>query len=303
MKQRFKLIYIPLILILLTGAMCIGLTDYITAGFDLEKLLNDPTFFVNIALTNIGILCVIIAILLYRSDKYKETDTEYNQYKNDISTFYKTKYYSPVFKLFIADINLENKRKAYIAKINKRASRIKPSQKDLDIVYTHSDIPEEEERLNKLREHNRYYKRIKYYDRLLSKAYIDQNIHKLNVKYNKLNDSMVFNEQNNSYENEEGLIKHKGWKVTKELLPRYLMSFIFVCFTTAVYIDWKDGLTAAVIFSTCSKLFTICSQIYFIWNYSDTYNVRYLLHDMQYRKSILSAYDMWEKRQVKKVGE
>jgi hypothetical protein len=60
------------VLILLTGALCIGLTDYIEAGFDLQKLLSDRTFFTNIALTNIGILCIILAILLYRSDKYKD---------------------------------------------------------------------------------------------------------------------------------------------------------------------------------------------------------------------------------------
>ena len=301
--KRFKLIYIPLILILLTGALCIGLTDYITAGFDIHKLLNDPTFFVNIVLTNIGILCIIVAILLYKSDKYKETDSDYNQLKNDIAVFYKTRYYAPVFKLFIADGNLENKRKAYKAKINKKASRLKPKQKDLDVAYTHSDNPEVEEQLNQARERNKYFKKVKYYDRLLSKEYIDKNIHKLRVKYDKINDSMIFNEHSLTNETTDGFIKHKVWKVTKELAPRYLMSFVFVCFTTAIYIDWKDGLTASVIFNTCSKLFTICSQIYFIWNYADTYNVRYLLHDMQYRKGILSAYDMWEKKQVKKVGE
>ena len=303
MKNRFKLIYIPLVLILLTGALCIGLTDYIEAGFDLQKLLSDPTFFTNIALTNIGILCIILAILLYRSDKYKDNDKDYNQFKDEISTFYKTRYYSPVFKIFIAEVNLENKRKAYIAHINKKSSKLKPSQKDLDIAYTHSDIPEEEERLNQLREKNRYYRKLKYYERLLSKQYIDRHIHRLRVKYDKINDSMIFNEHSLPGDESNGFIKHKAWKVTKELLPRYLMSFVFVCFTTAIMIDWKEGISAAVIFSTCSKLFTICSQIYFIWNYSDTYNVRYLLHDMQYRKGILSAYDMWEKKQMKKVGE
>ena len=303
MKQKFKLIYIPLVLILLTGALCIGLTDYITAGFDLEKLLNDPTFFVNIVLTNVGILCIIVAILLYKSDKYKESDPDYNQFKNDISSFYKTRYYAPVFKLFLAEVRLEDKRKAYIAKINKKASRLKPTQKDLDIAYTHSDIPEEEERLNKLREQNKYFQKVKYYDKLLSKEYIDKNIHKFQVKYDKITDSMIFNVHSLTSEVSEGFIKHKAWKVTKELAPRYLMSFVFVCFTTAIAIEWKDGLSASVIFNTCSKLFTICSQIYFIWNYSDTYNVRYLLHDMQYRKGILSAYDMWEKKQMKKVGE
>ena len=301
--KKFKLIYIPLVLLLLSGALCIGLTDYITAGFDLDKLLNDPTFFVNVAMTNLGILCIIITILLYRSDKYKEEDEEYNQYRTDISGFYKSRYYAPVFKLFIAELNLENKRKAYMAKINKKASRLRPTQKDLDIAYTHSDIPEEEERLNKLREKNRYFQKTRYYDKLLSKEYIDRNIHKLRVRYNKLNDTMIFNEHSLSKETEDGLIKNKAFKVARELAPRYLMSFIFICFATAIYIDWKDGITASIIFNTCTKLFTICSQIYFIWNYSSTYNIRYLLHDMQYKKGVLSAYDMWEKKQVKKVGE
>ena len=301
--KKFKLIYIPLILLLLSGMLCIGLTDYIVAGFDLEKLLSDPTFFVNIGLTNLGILCIIIVILLYKSDKYKEEDDEYNQYKSEVSSFYKTRYYSTVFKLFLAQVNLENKRKAYIAKINKKAAKLKPSPKDLDIAYTHSDVPEEEEYLNQLREKNKYFKKMKYYDKLLSKEYIDKNIHRLRVKYNKLTDSMIFNEHSLSGEAPEGIIRHKAWKVTRELAPRYLMSFILICFATAIYIDWKDGITASIIFTTCTKLFTICSQIYFIWNYSDTYNIRYLLHDMQFRKGILSAYDLWEKKQVKKVGE
>lgn len=301
--KKFKLIYVPLVLILLMGALCIGLTDYITAGFNLQKLLNDPSFFTNIALTNIGILCIILTILLYRNDRYKDTDKDYNQYKSDIATFYKTRYHSPVFKLFIADFNLENKRKAYINKINKKASKLKPTQKDLDIAYTHSDIPEEEERLNKLREQNKYYKKVKYYEKLLSKEYIDSNIHRVKVNYAKINDSMVFNEYSISSEEIEGFVRHKVFRVTRELLPRYLMSFALTCLTSAVIIEWKDGLTASVIINTCSKLFTICSQIYFVYNYSNTYNIRYTLHDMQYRKSVLSAYDMWEKKQIKKVGE
>ena len=188
-------------------------------------------------------------ILVFKNDKYKEEDITYTDLKKEISTFHKTRYHSPVFKLFLAEYNLDNKRKAYLAKINKKASRLKPTQNDLDVVYTHSDDPEQELYLESIRMKNKYYNKLKYYDHLLSKEYVDQNIHRLSVKYDRINEAMIFNEHSLSGTESEGFIRHKVLKVTKELLPRYLMSFALICLVTAVTIEVREGITISVVFN------------------------------------------------------
>lgn len=65
--------------------------------------------------------------------------------------------------------------------------------------------------------------------------------------------------------------------------------------------DLKDGITVAVIFKTSVKLFSICSQIYFAYNYSNKYNTEVILHDIRYRVSIINKFKLWLARKVKEV--
>ena len=56
-------------------------------------------------------------------------------------------------------------------------------------------------------------------------------------------------------------------------------------------------------FKTCTKLFTMAAQIYFAINYANDYCQSVVLHDVRYRWSVITDYNMWYLEQTKKIKE
>ena len=94
--RNFRLNYLIIALLLLSGAAVAGLTDYITSDFD-ANIFRNYSFWVNIITTNIGVLCIIISILMMKIDSFKVNDLEYKDINNKIIKFYSEKYQSTIF--------------------------------------------------------------------------------------------------------------------------------------------------------------------------------------------------------------
>lgn len=283
-KLKFKIIYIPIVLMLLGGAFMIGLTDYITAGFTLN-ILKDSTFWANIITTNIGILCVILSILLIMIDKFKEESIEYLDAQRYIFDYYKsTKYQTAVFQKFSACENRKNKKLSYVMSIRKKYSKLKPTPKDLQIMQKGTD----EEK-----ENNKYCSKALYYETLMSEDYLENNIDKLHVHHDTITEKLIFSGTPTDSCDTEYITRHKGFKVAKDLLPKYLLSFAITVFIAGSTIELLQDINMATVFKTVSKLFTISTQIYFAYNYSNKYNNEVVLHDINFRRSIIKKYDLW----------
>lgn len=283
--SRFKasLNYVFVILLVLIGALVAGLTDYISAGFDLNVFKNID-FWVNIITTNIGTLCVILAILLHKIAKFKFTDVDYITINNKINTFYNEQYQATLFSGFCHQTNKRSKREAYKQRIHKKYSRLKPTIKDLNI---YNGTNEEAKRKN------RYCRKVNYYNQLLNEDFINANVEKIKIKYNGISDSLVFSGCIIDSDGKDYITKNKFVKVFKDLLPKYMLSFGITLIIATIVPDTKDGITLAIIFKTCSKLFTMATQVYFALNYADEYNQTVVLHDIKFRWSIITDYNMW----------
>lgn len=293
-RLKFKLVYIPIVLMLLGGALMIGLTDYITAGFSIENLTS-ITFWTNIITTNIGVACVIIAILLIMVDKFKDENKEYLDAEQYIYNYYKsTKYQTAVFQKFSSLENRESKKIAYINKIRKKYSKLKPSPEDLHI----KQYGTEEEKSK-----NKYCIKCKYYETLMSLDYLENNIDKLHIHHDTITEKLIFSGVPTDSSTRDYIVKHKGAKVAKDLLPKYILSFVLTVFIAGATLDLLEGVTMATVFKTVSKLFTICTQIYFAYNYSNKYNIEVVLHDINFRRSIIKKYDLWLIKETQKTKE
>lgn len=293
-RLKFKLIYIPIVIMLLGGALMIGLTDYITAGFTLD-ILRTSTFWTNIVTTNIGILCVILSILLIMIDKFKEENLEYLDAQKYIFDYYRsTKYQTAVFQKFSACENRNNKKLAYIMNIRKKYSKLKPSPKDLQIMQKGTEIEKES---------NKYCIKALYYETLMSSDYLENNIDKLHVHYNTITENLIFSGIPTTSNSIEYVTRHKGFKVAKDLLPKYLLSFAITVIIAGLSIDLLKGINIATVFKTVSKLFTISTQIYFAYNYSNKYSNEVVLHDINFRRSIIKKYDLWLVKETQKTKE
>lgn len=283
--SRFKtsLGYIFVCALVLVGALVAGITDYITADFD-PTVFKTSSFWVNIVTTNIGTLCIIVAILIHAITKFKLTDPEYLTACDNINKFYNTSYQATIFGSFCHGVNKKIKCDTYKDKIHKKYSKLKPSLKDLTI-YNGND--------EKAKSENKYCRKVKYYGMLLSEDYINANLEKIKIKYNGISDSLVFSGCVTDSSKKNYITKNKFGKVFKDLLPRYILSFGITLIVASVIPDTKDGITLATIFKTCSKLFTMSTQIYFAINYASDYCQTVVLHDIRFRWSVITDYNMW----------
>lgn len=288
MLSKFKMIYIPVAVMLLCSLFLTGVLDYINAGYDPKALLQ-PAFWTNIICSDISVLCLYSAILLLRVDNYKSKDLEYLQYDTEIKTFYRDKYVATLFKRFCFEDNMKTKRIVYKNKINKKYSKIKPSKEDLDIYY---DGTEEQKKANK------YCRDMLYYERILSDDYIDRVLPNMELDYPYITDSLIFTGTKSKDLGIDYVTKNKVFKFLSDIAPNLLLSFSFIAFVSGITADLQQGITMVTIFKTVAKLFTFTLSIYFAYNYSNRYISEVTLHDIVFRYGKLNEYKLWENRQI-----
>ena len=287
MKIKFKLIYIPLALIFIVGVLMMGITDYVTFGFTKETL-KKPDFWVNIICTYVGIVCLILSMILIKVDNFKESNAENIMYQTNIFEFRKNEYVAPMFQKFCFDDNLKTKIKYYKYNVNKKFSKIKPTEEDLKIYYEGTD---------EQKHTNDYCIKMEYYDRILSKEYIERVVPKLTIKYPAISEGLIFTEVKNNNQIVDYITTNKGRKVFIDYLPRFLFSFAITLLISSVVPDLKDGIKMATIFKTVTKLFIVMSQTFFAYTYANRYNKEVTLHDIIFRDSKLNEYRVWENKQ------
>lgn len=296
MKIKFKLIYIPLALTFIVGVLMMGITDYITFGFT-KEMLKKPDFWINIACTYTGIVCLIIAMILVKVDNFKEANVEYLMYQNNIFEFRKNEYVAPMFQKFCFEDNLKTKIKYYKYEINKKFSKIIPSEEDLKIYY---------EGTEEQKSSNDYCIKMEYYDRILSKEYVERVVPKLNIKYPAISEGVIFTETKGTKQIVDYVTTNKVRKIFIDYLPRFMFSFAVTLLISSLAPDLKEGIKMAVIFKTVMKLFIVLTQTFFAYNYANRYNKEVTLHDIIFRDSKLNEYRVWEDKQkqlyLKKQG-
>lgn len=292
-KIKFSFSYVVIAILILIGGVVAGLPDYITAHYDPHVFLT-ASYWINIVTTNVGTLSIILAILLFRVDKFKVVDESYNDIQSKINTFYNQEYQTTIFNKFCAEHNRKEKKDVYRSKIHKKYSKLKPKVKDLEI-YNGKD---EEAKKN-----NKHCQKEKYFSSLLDETYIENTIDKMHIKYNGISDSLIFSGVTVNKDNKDYITKHKAFKVAKDLAPKYLISFGLSLLVSSVIPDFKDGITAAIIIKTAIKIFTMASQIFFAVDYSNLYNNTVILHDIKFRYGIITDYKMWYQSKINKPKE
>lgn len=291
LKNNMHYLFVGTLVII--GALVAGLTDYITADFS-PDVFKTPEFWMNINTTNLGTLCIILAILLSKIAKFKINDPDYNNTLRKINDFYDNNYQATLFSGFCKWFNRRVKRETYIERIQNKYNQLKPTMNDLTI-YNGTD--------EKAKKNNYYCRKVKYYNTLLDNKYIDDVIDKLNFSYDGISDALVFSGCVSNTPKRNYVTKHKFFKVFVDLFPRYLLSFGITLLVSSIIPDAKDGIGLATVFKTCTKLFTMAAQIYFAINYANDYCQSVVLHDVRYRWSVITDYNMWYLEQTKKLKE
>ncbi len=305
--KGFKVLYIPVALLFLTAIVMIGFVDYITADFD-WTIIQSSSFWITNITSITGSIAVIIGVLLLRNQHYIENNEEYKYCDSEINKFYKMEYKAPIFNKFCSEDNLLTKREHYLKKVNDKRAKLKPKAKDLEIYFAKPKAVDPEERKKEEAEiayakaHNKYCKKLDYYDKITSEEYLANNISKMNLSYPKISPGLIFSgTEVNSHMVTNYVTTHKASKIAKDILPRFLLTTGLLVISSSFIPGIQDGITIAMIFKSAVKLFSIGSQIYFAYNYSNSYAVSVLLHDIQFRLDKISTFRLWYQNRISRV--
>lgn len=279
------------IMLLIICLVSVGLTDYITAGFD-SSIFKTYTFWINIGTTNCCAISVVLIIIIVTLDSLKMKSTLYNDLQNELYDGYNSKsYIDSLFKIYSSKRTINNKIEAHKRRVNKKYSKLKPKASDLNI-YLHGDDVE--------KQNNEYCKKAMKYDILLSDEYINSNIYKIKVPHNIITASLIFSGVHSSGDRDDFVTKHKTAKIASRILPKFLVSIIMTTLYAMVAISFKDGITTAAVINTVVKVFSISLNYFFATNTAIEYYENVILHDLRFRVTVYKDYITWVNSQSSK---
>ena len=186
-----------------------GCFDFLTMSFHIEYLLT-TTYWTRVISKSIAGICAYNIGINLSWDREIEKDLilKENAIKYDRLNKLRD---TETFNTYVIEIfNKEEKKKAYISKINRKLYWLDKFSRNKDkLLYSYRSNDENKmEEVNKERAKNRYCVKRKELEELKSEKYINENLDSINVRYNFI-DPVVFDMELDGKSNYNG-VKVKG---------------------------------------------------------------------------------------------
>lgn len=231
-KDSFTLRQIAMVAVVVFGMALYILFDYISLGFD-ASIFTDPAYWIQLVIGQSSVTIMMLTMYNFTSDKEQMNNPEVLRLRQDI---YKAhcmliKYgLSDKFDDYVYEKNLERKRKAYQAIMDRK------------MYKTKSD---------KLR--------ARYKSELERGLEI---IDSLKVKYKKIRISDIFSRSVSPVGSDEDLSDGKAETTARMLFNKILGIIFFGVLLTTIAPNVKDDLLLATVLSSCIKLFQGAYAVY-----------------------------------------
>ena len=305
MKLASKLQYIFLYLL---SVIIIGAATILTGRVGLN-ILRDPSYYINQILTWAAILCVTFATLFAYLDKFKETNAEYIANEKYISDFASSKNNVPsIVSRFLEPLNRKRKIKQFRHNIYKKLYRLENRKKfiffgprvfkDEDLyIWNHGTIEQKSQ--------NEYcLKRMRLEEQLLD-DFIEANIDKMLLPYDKVTPNILFGGIYQSKDNDspnDFITKSQASKIARYKIPKLLYSFAITFILSSLVFD-ELALNATNIINLCIKIMILLWNCYTTLRYAETFSISVTLKDSRFRKGIILEYEKWLQQEATKVLE
>ena len=274
------------IIIYVLGFILIGATSLMSSNFG-WKGFADLTFYVDVGLTYAALICVILATLLKIIDDFKLKDKEYLDSDKKIKDFAMKTYIPSIFSKYCDHTNKNRKLKQYVHNIKHKIYTLEKKASEEDLAVWVNGTQQE-------REANKYCKRRLLLEKQLTDTYIKANIDTTKVRYDKISTSVIlggyYAKDENKYVN-DFVTKSKGWKATRENLPRILFGFAITSFASSIAVSFTFNTTQII--PIIVKCFTLIFQAFMTIRYANEWNQTVTLKDIRFRKGIISEYESW----------
>lgn len=308
LKAAEKLQFIAIIL---ASFILIAGVDLIAANVG-WNMITDPYFYIGNLITDVALLFMTFGTVYLVIDVLKDRDKTYLAAKEEIGEFAVSRENIPsVVSLYLETLNRKRKINQYefniLIKLYKLENRRKwysyiPFVKSFiknPYYYTEEDLyfwnhgtPEEKNK-------SEYCRRRKIYEEQLSKEFIENNIDKIYVKYDKITLGILLSEyyvKANNIQVNDFITKNESGRIAKFRIPTLIFSFGFTFVATSLILD-SIRLNWIALITITAKLLTIIWNMFTSYRYAKKHFNAVTLHDILFRRSIISEYKKWLQEQ------
>lgn len=305
MKLISKLQYLFLYVLSL---IIIGASTILTGKIGLS-ILKDPSYYINQGLTWAAILCVTFATMFSYIDKFKLTNTEYLANEKYISDFASSKQNVPsIVSRFLEPLNRKRKTKQYKYNLHKKIYRLENKKKfgffgprvfkDKDFyIWNHGTLEEKQK--------NKYCSKRLYIEEHLTEEYIEENIDRLFVRYDKITTNILFG---GFYQNKDNdspndfITKNQAGKIARYKIPQLLYSFAITFILSSLIFD-GFAFNATNLINLAIKLIVLLWNCYTTLRYAETFSQTVTLKDSRFRKGLILEYEKWLQQEAAKLNK
>ncbi|QVK18101.1 hypothetical protein KHQ81_14940 [Mycoplasmatota bacterium] len=249
------------------------LIDLVTAQFSLDRI-GSSEYWSNILTVAIANLLVLLSSTFYDVDKLKETDRRILDDRKEIRQAIANDI-DVDFKDFIVQDNLSRKITSWKNYINRKLRKLenkKASQK-------------RDAAIQKLQS-------------MITKEYIDKYIDSIKIKYYYIKMSQIISGFRSGDEVER--LESGFNKVSKDILPKFLLSISLPIFISSFVMDVKD-FSPVLLLTIASKLVSLISNFMNGKSYAKVYVNEVVLYNLDYRIKYIERYVSWKAK--KKAGD
>ena len=315
-KSINKIQYIALIVL---GFVIIGATSALSGDIAYGRL-RDAAYYVDLTLTYLAIILVISGIMIKAVMDYKAESEEYQQGEADIKRFADHTYRPLAFSKFCAKVNRVRKINQFKFNIQREivlmdypswwrrllklmgmnwGKKTSEGAKLWERTFTESMTDDEKAALLLLKDQDPYCQKKRELLSKLDPEWIQDNIDNIEIKYDRINGSIILSGYYNKAENEtpnDFIVKYKSAKVAKDRGPLLMIGFGIAAFAGALAAQFTfDGSWAL---TTLTKSLILLYQMLLTVRYAADYNERVTLHDIRFRRGNVKEYENWVKAEA-----
>ena len=291
MKIFNKIQYIALFVLSL---LLIGFTSVISGDLKWESF-RDPLFYVQNLLAYAATACVIVGTLLFVIDKFKRSNQEFIDGEIMLQKFASETYVPSVFSRYCDHANRKRKINQFIYNTKKKLFALEKRAKEADLYAWNN------EREKAIKAGNIYCMTRKRLESQLEMKWIEANIDKLNVKYDKITANIILGGEFSKSDNfsvNDYVTKYKAGKVVRDKAPLLLLSFGITCFASSIGVGFSWDAGALIVFLV--KLIVLVFNTFMSIRYANKYTQTVTLRDVRFRKGIVKEYNLWVTKEAEK---
>jgi hypothetical protein len=286
------------IILYIISLALIGVTSLIDkdSGINFGNL-QSFTWYVDQTITSFAIITTVMATVYMINDNFITTNNEYIKLETDIKDFADKEYVPTLFARFLEFINLKRKKSQHEHDIKHKLYLLDKKVRDKDLFLWNNGTDKQKKK--------NYYcrKRLKYELRLTDK-WIHDNLNSINVPFDRITSSLILGGYYSKDENlspNEFVTKNTDTKILKDKFPSLLLGIAITSIASSIIVTILFDESALL--SVVTKLFVLLFQVYNSIKYANDWNVRIILKDIRFRKSVTQEFKVWLKQQAAKVEE